>query len=228
MRLDVSRVQAVVFDMDDTLLDWRGAEQAAVAALAERHFAPLGIAVDRVRATYDGVMADNLRSWREVRRWWYISERLQFLSERLGTADRLPGAGLAQIFGDDVTQRLRMLDGAMDALRAARRGRRTAILTNGRSEVQRPKVHAFALEREVDFVGISGELGAWKPDPEAFRKVLLQLGVAPEAALMVGDNLDFDILPAKAIGMQTVWVGQGENEYADLVVQRPSDLVGHL
>jgi HAD superfamily hydrolase (TIGR01509 family) len=112
-------------------------------------------------------------------------------------------------------------------MRAARStGRKTAILTNGRSEVQRPKVFAFGLHTEVDFVGITGELGAWKPDPMAFRLVLDTLGVQPAHALMVGDNEDFDIAPAKALGMQTCWVdAQGrEHPDADLVVRTPVEL----
>ncbi len=89
--------------------------------------------------------------------------------------------------------------------------------------MQRPKIYAFGLHTEVDFVGITGELGVWKPDPLAFRLVLDTLGVAPEHALMVGDNEDFDITPAKALGMQTCWVDPQARTHpdADIVVQTP-------
>jgi HAD superfamily hydrolase (TIGR01509 family) len=207
MGLDVSRLDAVLFDLDDTLVNWRHAERLAIQGLARTHFAPLAIAEETVRSTYDEVMAENVRSWNTLRRWWYISERLDLLSKRLGTHDRLPGTALADAFTEDVATHLALLDGAVEAVRAARKGRKTAILTNGRPESQRPKLERFGLHHEVDFVGITGELGSWKPDPEAFHKVLRQLGVAPERACMVGDSLDFDIRPARAIGMQTVLVG---------------------
>src|SRR6185295_2951410 len=128
-------------------------------------------------------------------------------AERLQMNDRVKVEDLVATFSKEATTRLRFLEGAEDAMRTARStGRRTAILTNGRSEVQRPKIVAFGLHTEVDFVGITGELGAWKPDAMAFRLVLDTLGVQPMHALMVGDNEDFDITPAKAIGMQTAWV----------------------
>ena len=220
-------MKAVVFDMDDTLLNWRQAEQAAILELATLHFAAHGIAADRVREVYNGVMAENFAAWKAKREWMYIDVRLRILSERLQTHDRLKVEDLVATFSREATAKLAFLEGAEDAMRAARSaGRKTAILTNGRSEVQRPKVFAFGLHTAVDFVGITGELGAWKPDPMAFRLVLDSLGVQPVHALMVGDNEDFDITPAKALGMQTCWVDPEGRSHADadLVVKTPAAL----
>jgi HAD superfamily hydrolase (TIGR01509 family) len=87
------------------------------------------------------------------------------------------------------------------------------------------------LARHFHFVGISGELGAWKPDPEAFRLALAPLGVAPHEALMVGDSIDFDLEPAKGLGMQTCWVNpapEAASAHADVVVPTPGRLAAML
>jgi HAD superfamily hydrolase (TIGR01509 family) len=226
-RLDLTRIQAVVFDMDDTLLNWRQAEQAAITQLAALHFAAHGVPVEQVRDVYGNVMAENFAAWKAKREWMYIDVRLRLLNERLRTHDRLKVEDLVATFSREATSKLSFLEGAEDAMRAARAsGRKTAILTNGRSEVQRPKVFAFGLHTEVDFVGITGELGVWKPDAMAFRLVLDNLGVEPTQALMVGDNEDFDITPAKALGMQTCWVDPQRRSHpdADLVVATPAEL----
>lgn len=228
MTLDVPRVKAVVFDMDDTLLNWRDAERGAIGQLALLHFAAHGVGEPRVREAYDVVMAENFAGWKARREWKYIDERLRILVDRLQMADRLAVADLVRTFSREATTRLAFLEGAEAVLRTARAGgRKTAILTNGRSEVQRPKVFAFGLHTLVDFVGITGELGASKPDPAAFTLVLDNLGVRPEHALMVGDNEDFDITPAKALGMQTAWVDREGRTHrdADLVVRTPAELV---
>ena len=229
MSLDLSRVKAVVFDMDDTLLNWRQAEHGAIGQLALLHFAAHGVDEARVREVYDGVMADNFASWKRDRVWWYIQDRLSLLVQRLGTP-QVPVEGLATTFSREATRRLAFLEGAEDALAAARAGgRKTALLTNGRAEVQRPKVYAFGLHTAVDFVGITAELGAWKPDAKAFTLVLDQLGVKPEHAVMVGDNEDFDITPAKALGMPTVRAAAAAGHPdADLIVPNPGALVPHL
>jgi HAD superfamily hydrolase (TIGR01549 family) len=54
--------------------------------------------------------------------------------------------------------------------------------------------------------GISALVGIHKPDPSFFRWALEQAGCRPEEALMIGDRLDNDILPGKAIGMRTLQV----------------------
>lgn len=58
-------------------------------------------------------------------------------------------------------------------------------------------------------VASSWEAGASKPDPAIYRLALSLAGYAPEETVMIGDRLDNDIAPAKALGMKTVWLRQG-------------------
>ena len=46
-----------------------------------------------------------------------------------------------------------------------------------------------------------------KPSPALFRRAVFELGLAPPEILFVGDSLRTDIVPAKALGMSTAWVG---------------------
>ncbi|HLF16177.1 MAG TPA: HAD hydrolase-like protein, partial [Candidatus Thermoplasmatota archaeon] len=57
-----------------------------------------------------------------------------------------------------------------------------------------------------------------------------RLGVPVEQSLMVGDHIDFDITPAKRLGMQTAWVDRngGTHPDADVVVPSVGALVRHL
>ena len=66
----------------------------------------------------------------------------------------------------------------------------------------------------------SAEEGVAKPDRRIFDIALERSGCKPENAVMIGDRVDNDILPAKAVGMKTVLVGQGlfslsEEKYQD-------------
>ncbi len=55
----------------------------------------------------------------------------------------------------------------------------------------------------------SGEVGVSKPDAAIFRLALERAGCAPQDAVMIGDRLDNDIRPAKALGFGTARVLQG-------------------
>ncbi len=66
---------------------------------------------------------------------------------------------------------------------------------------------------EPDCVVISDEVGVGKPQPEIFEFALRQAGVAPQAAVMVGNDYVYDIEPAKWLGMSTIWI-ERDDPYA--------------
>lgn len=69
-----------------------------------------------------------------------------------------------------------------------------------------------ALCREAGFSDVlscildSSVVGVWKPDPGMFEMALRMLGLPSEKVLFVGDSLERDILPARSLGMQTLWM----------------------
>ena len=64
------------------------------------------------------------------------------------------------------------------------------------------------------FLGISEDIGFEKPDTRFFTTILERTSVQPAEAIMIGDRIDFDILPAKKIGMKTIWVNAKHKSYA--------------
>ena len=54
-----------------------------------------------------------------------------------------------------------------------------------------------------------------KPDLRIFRIALERADCKPEEAVMVGDRIDNDIIPANKIGMKTVWIRQGFGRFAE-------------
>ena len=71
----------------------------------------------------------------------------------------------------------------------------------------------WGLGKYFDLVIASAEEGVEKPNPEIFKIALDRAKCEPCNAVMVGDRLDNDIIPAKEIGMKTVWVKQAFAKY---------------
>lgn len=69
------------------------------------------------------------------------------------------------------------------------------------------------IGKYFDVVVASAEAGCAKPDLKIFNLALEQTGCNPNEAVMIGDRLDNDIVPAKQLGMKTVWVRQGFAKY---------------
>ncbi len=80
------------------------------------------------------------------------------------------------------------------------------ILTNGFSEVQFVKVENSGLAPFFDTIITSEMAGMQKPHPEIFEYALKKTGAKIEETLMIGDDLDADILGAQQVGLDQIYV----------------------
>ena len=84
----------------------------------------------------------------------------------------------------------------------------------------------FNVHQHIDLVIASAEEGVAKPDLRIFQIALARADCKPEEAVMVGDRIDNDIIPANKIGMTTVWIKQGFGSYAEpKTVEEQSDYI---
>ena len=82
-------------------------------------------------------------------------------------------------------------------------------------------------------IAVSEEMGVSKPNKELFEIALSFANSQPNDSIMVGDRLDNDIIPAKSIGMKTIWIRTGLSKYqntnlgenvADWTIDKLSDI----
>jgi putative hydrolase of the HAD superfamily len=102
-----------------------------------------------------------------------------------------------------------LYDDVLPCLAELRDRYRLGVIANQPGEV-RSALARDGLDASFEVWGVSDELGVGKPDPALFELSVRTAGVAPGAAVMVGDRLDYDVRPAKAVGMRTVWMLRGE------------------
>ena len=88
----------------------------------------------------------------------------------------------------------------------------------------------FNVRQYTDIIIASAEEGVAKPDLRIFQIALDRANCKPEEAVMVGDRIDNDIIPANKIGMTTVWIKQGFGSYAEpkTVEEQPDYIVNSL
>lgn len=134
-------------------------------------------------------------------------EILSMAFDRQGLDDDPLKEEMVDVFMGLKADAVQLIPGALDTLQSLKEmGVRLGLITNGDAQGQRAKVIKAGLEPYFGSVLIAGEFGAAKPDPEVFQHTLSSLGVAPEQAWMVGDNLIADIGGAQAVGIFGIWV----------------------
>ncbi|MCX7019984.1 MAG: HAD family hydrolase [bacterium] len=97
------------------------------------------------------------------------------------------------------------IPGMADAVRRMAPHYRMGLIANQPRDA-RGVLDEYGLLSLFDIAAISGELKLDKPHPGIFRWALEKAGVPAERALMIGDRIDNDIRPAKALGMKTLWL----------------------
>ena len=214
---------AMLIDLDDTILRFgRRADLSAEVALefAEQAL-PLkpGELADALEQAFEHFWADaaqhkvsRLRPLDEVRR-----EIVGGLFERL--RPRAPGLTeeAAFRFADRFhlyrEGRLEIFPGALEAIDALKaRGLKLALVTNGRSIIQRAKIKRFDLAHRFDHIQIEEEHGFGKPDERAYVHAMSVLGARPQDCWMIGDNLEWEVVAPQRLGIYSVWYdgyGQG-------------------
>ncbi len=94
--------------------------------------------------------------------------------------------------------------------------------TNGNATKQWDKLIRLRIALYFDDVFVSDELGTEKSQA-FYRKILKTLNAKPKECLMVGDREDFDIAPAKALGMHTILVLDGKYSKVSSVTSTRAD-----
>jgi len=85
---------------------------------------------------------------------------------------------------------------------------RLGIIANQPVET-RELLKRFGLERHFNVIVLSDEAGATKPSKKIFEIAMERAGCSPEKAVMVGDRLNNDVIPAKKLGMKTIRIKFG-------------------
>jgi HAD superfamily hydrolase (TIGR01662 family) len=113
-----------------------------------------------------------------------------------------------------------------DILKKLHEKYRLGIIANQSLGTQE-RIDQWGIGRYFNVVVASAEAGCAKPDPKIFTMALQKANCEPGEAVMVGDRLDNDIIPAKKLGMKTVWVRQGFAVYQSIddESQRPDQIV---
>jgi len=220
-------------DFDDTLYDTHG---NAVIALAETFEAfRLDRYFDDPQTFYDAYWTANIDLWTrysrgEITRDYLIVERFRrplSVGNGLEVNENLC-LEMSDRFLDFCSSKPGVVEGAhelMEHLR--RRGYRMHMTSNGFHEVQYKKLAACGLRDYFDTIILSEDAGVNKPSPQYFDYALRQSGATRESTLMIGDNLQTDILGALNAGIDALLFNRWDVDVSESP-QAPTCVVSSL
>jgi len=212
-------IAAVLFDLDNTLLDsdmevflppYFAALSKHMAKLVDPH-----VFTDQLMASTQAMVDNNDAS---------ITNQMAFEADFLAAFDELSMDLPPEFdrFYEEGFPKLRQFTSPRpEARRLVERlladDYRVVIATN-------PLFPRRAVQHRLDWAGV-GDLPLTflttyenshfcKPNPDYYREILGKLDCEPDEAIMIGDSLENDILPAEKIGLCTYWIHDGSSETA--------------
>lgn len=227
------RPSFIYFDIDDTILDHKTAQNNALRYVFENFPCFAGTEFDLFSQTYARI---NAGLWKQYSLGSIDRDSLQ----RLRFADSIRETGVdytqAEEIGTAYMQAYRnewtWIDGAREALTALSRSYELGFITNGFSETQKLKAELFGLSDFSEHIIISEDVGHLKPSPEIFSYAEQISGSKGEKILYVGDNFMSDIQGGNSAGWQTAWYTSGQDSLlcsqANFVFSRFNELTEAL
>jgi putative hydrolase of the HAD superfamily len=225
----------LLLDLDDTILDdtgsraqcWRETCEEAARRRPEVDPEALQAEIDVVRVRFWSD-PDEHRRWR-IRLADAFGEICVEALANVGVDDRPLGMELGALHDRLRKESLTPLAGAIEALEELRRrGVTLGLITNGSAEGQRAKIDRFALAAHFAYIGIEGEVGHGKPHREAYETALSALGVSAADCWMVGDNLEWDVAGAQAVGIRGIWLDASGGGVPDGTPVQPDAVLGSI
>jgi len=236
-------LRAVVFDLDDTLIDWSGC-RAGWTEVTIEHIRPVYDylltqdpflpPIETVIETYS-ILID--QSWRGAYlRDWDAPRQEDILRQTLTSLglerERLDMDHLQRLFAWGLMPGVRAFADTEHVLRTLYdSGLQIGLLTNAAQPM-------WMRDRELDELGIrpyfhfrttAGDVGKMKPHPAAFQAVLSGLGVPSEEAVYVGDRPYDDVAGAQSAGMRAIFIRRNgttlpEGIKPNAIIYRLSDM----
>lgn len=208
------KVEAVLFDLFDTLLLIEGGNTFYIPCLKRLH----GFLVENgVNASFekfkhayfevrDRLYMETLNSLEEPHFKVRVWQTLQKLGYNYSLTDSIV-TGATEAFAEEFSKYVKIDEEAPTALEKLYGKYKLGIVSNfALPECARKLLEKFKMKRFFEAIVISGEINKRKPSPEIFKKALTTIKTEPSKTVFVGDTPSVDIEGAKNVGMKAILI----------------------
>ncbi len=208
-------IKYVFLDLDDTILDFKKAEAAALAkTLTEHGLAPTDTIISRYSAINESFWKALERG--EVTREQVLLNRFKVLFEEFGIG--CDAFKVKTSYEGHLGEGHYFIDGAEELLESLYGKYKLFLASNGTTHVQTGRIKSADIARYFEEIFISQIVGVNKPSIEFFNRCFSKIeNFKKEEAIIIGDSLSSDIAGGINAGIHTCWFNpHGHTAPADI------------
>ena len=196
--------QFLLFDLDDTLLDFAAAERMALPKLFEAHGYSLTPEIVEVYHEINSGLWQALEQGK-ITREQLMETRFAKTFEHFGL--QINGRELDAEYRSYLAESKVFVEGAFDVIKLLAPYYELYITSNGISETQNKRLEVTGLAPYFKQVFVSENTGAQKPMKAFFDHVFDRIpNFEPQQAMIIGDSYSADILGGFGAGIDTCWL----------------------
>jgi 2-haloacid dehalogenase len=195
---------AVLFDLDDTLIDFKKSEGISLRKCYAKYFHHL-VSWEAFQTDYVSI---NRSLWKLAEEGAIRTSSIADLRfQQLADLYRIPFIlEIVQFYEGQLILNSHWIEGAEELLDTLQhRSIPVAFITNGFTHLQRDKQKKLGLSRYSQIMVVSDECGVAKPHPKIFQTALDLIKSRASSTLMIGDSLTSDGQGAKNLQMPFCW-----------------------
>ena len=215
-QVDFNNLDAVLIDLDDTLVEYRASCIAGLANVCKIMPDLAGVDLASLEHDFRLILRDNLPSLLDGRLTLEQERKLRIKTLLSRHGMEVDGELLEEVdrdFQEGFLNSRNVIEGAQEILELCReRGIKVAVVTNGEENMQRGVLKEFSLDVYVDYLVAPASSSEIKPSRDIFQRALSLTGADPDRALMIGDTYHRDIVGALNMGITPVWLNRMEEE----------------
>ena len=218
----------IFFDLDHTLWDFEKNADETLRTLFDRHgFARFGtFAVEQFISVYSDI---NHALWRLYQSNKITQQQLRDVRfvrtlTKLGVAEADIPATISAEFTDILPQKSAVFPHTHEVLDYLKLSYRLHLITNGFNDIQGIKLASSNLAHYFEEVITSEHSGHLKPDPRMFAHALERTGATAGESIMIGDNLECDVLGAYNAGIDQVYFNPAKRRHFNQITHEISCL----
>jgi len=213
----MKKYEWLLFDVDNTLLDFTKASKESLYKTFEDHDMTLTEEIYKIYKT------ENAKVW------------ISFENKEIDTAQlkKIRFAGFFDVMGiqdldpfdfntayvENLVAVSEVYEGANELIKKLSSQYKVSIITNGLKEAQRPRLERVGMINMYDSIVVSDEIGVAKPDVKFFEHTYTTIPNPPEKSkiLVIGDNLMSDILGGQNFGVDTCWINHKKENTSSII-----------
>lgn len=198
--------KAGIFDLDDTLYNYKKVNEIALNELKKYTYNTLSISAE----LFDEAFKYARNSTKEVleeyaaghNRMIYFQKTLEFL----GVNPIEYALEMYEVYWNSLLENMELNEGVIELFEYLKNNQiKIAICTDLTTHIQHRKLRKLGIGKYIDCIVTSEEAGVEKPSIKMFDLCMKKLGISSEEAFYVGDSFKKDIVGANNAGILPIW-----------------------